>query len=283
MEFENNQNKTNPLEAYFRQPKIYVSLPSKGKWYPPGTLNIPASGELGIMSMTMKDEITLKTPDALMNGQGVVDVIKSCVDGIKDPWTMPIVDVDLILIAIKIASYGNDIDMTSHCPKCGEVSEFTVPLDRYIDNASILSFKDQISIGDFVVSLIPPNYKKISEFRIKIFENRRQIINLQNMEGDESEIKKIQDDLTKQINEDTLELMLITVNKIITPDKVQVTEKTFIREFLLNAESAFINKILETFEENNNTLTIPSHDALCDKCDHKWQLPIRFDQSDFFA
>ena len=28
----------NPLQKYFRQPKIYVQLPSKGLYYPPGTL-----------------------------------------------------------------------------------------------------------------------------------------------------------------------------------------------------------------------------------------------------
>ena len=28
----------NPLQKYFRQPKIYVALPSGGHWYPEGAL-----------------------------------------------------------------------------------------------------------------------------------------------------------------------------------------------------------------------------------------------------
>ena len=76
---------TNPLNKYFRQPSIYVTLPS-GASYPPTVLQQTQSGEIGIQPMTAKDEIRFKTPDALMNGQGVVDVIESCVPQIKDAW-----------------------------------------------------------------------------------------------------------------------------------------------------------------------------------------------------
>ena len=60
---------TNPLNKYFRQPAIYVSLPS-GTDYPPHVITPAQTGELGVMPMTAKDEIRFKTPDALMNGQG---------------------------------------------------------------------------------------------------------------------------------------------------------------------------------------------------------------------
>ena len=33
-----NQQKKNPLTSFYRQPKIYVKLPSKGEFYPPGSL-----------------------------------------------------------------------------------------------------------------------------------------------------------------------------------------------------------------------------------------------------
>ena len=74
---------SNPLNKYFRQPAIYVSLPTGGN-YPPHVVTPSKTGEFGIMPMTAKDEIRFKTPDALMNGEGVVDVIHSCVTDIKD-------------------------------------------------------------------------------------------------------------------------------------------------------------------------------------------------------
>ena len=73
----------NPLKQFFRQPAIYVRLPSQGKFYPPGVLEMPATGELPVYPMTAIDEITYRTPDALFNGQATVNVLQSCVPDIK--------------------------------------------------------------------------------------------------------------------------------------------------------------------------------------------------------
>ena len=35
----------NPLQRFFRQPKIYIRLPSKGNFYPKGAIDIPESGD----------------------------------------------------------------------------------------------------------------------------------------------------------------------------------------------------------------------------------------------
>jgi len=68
----------NPLKAYFRRPAIYLKLPSEGKYYPQGSVDIPVNGEVAVYPMTAVDEITTKTPDALFNGSAVVEIIKSC-------------------------------------------------------------------------------------------------------------------------------------------------------------------------------------------------------------
>jgi hypothetical protein len=47
----------NPLQAYFRRPVIYFKLPSEGKYYPPGVVEIPANGEMAVYAMTSADEI----------------------------------------------------------------------------------------------------------------------------------------------------------------------------------------------------------------------------------
>ena len=62
-----SQTNPNPLSQYFRQPVIYIKLPSNGKFYPPGTLDMPANNELPVLPMTAIDEITYRTPDALFD------------------------------------------------------------------------------------------------------------------------------------------------------------------------------------------------------------------------
>ena len=102
----------NPLLAHFRQPAIYFQLPSKGQFWQSG-LNMSPTEDLPVYPMTARDEITLRTPDALLNGQGVVDVIQSCCPNITDAWQMPSIDVDATLIALRIASYGNEMSFDS--------------------------------------------------------------------------------------------------------------------------------------------------------------------------
>jgi hypothetical protein len=37
---------TNPLKNFFRQPIIYVKLPSGGNFYPAGSINMPPNQEI---------------------------------------------------------------------------------------------------------------------------------------------------------------------------------------------------------------------------------------------
>ena len=119
-------NSTNPLAKHFRQPQLYLKLPSQGKWYPQGSIDMPVTGELPVYPMTAKDELILQTPDALLNGQSTVEVIQSCVPSIKDAWKMPSIDLDAVLIAIRQATYGPGMDFFSVCPHCQRKNENTV-------------------------------------------------------------------------------------------------------------------------------------------------------------
>ena len=120
MENQPEVKKSNPLAGYFRHPAIYMRLPSKGRFWPDAALDLPANEELAVYPMTTKDEITLKTPDALLNGAGIVSVLQSCIPSVVDGWQTPSVDVDAMLIAIRIATYGHEMDFETVCPHCQE-------------------------------------------------------------------------------------------------------------------------------------------------------------------
>lgn len=55
----------NPLKQFFRQPAIYLRLPSNGDFWPAGSLQMTPNSELPVYPMTAIDEITYRTPDAL--------------------------------------------------------------------------------------------------------------------------------------------------------------------------------------------------------------------------
>ena len=102
-----------PLTKYQRQPKQSIDLPSKGRWYSQGSLE--KSEELEVFSMTASNEIATKTPDTLLSGNTTVDIIKSCVPSIRNPWEIPLTDIYTILGVIRMASYGSSINAKNTC------------------------------------------------------------------------------------------------------------------------------------------------------------------------
>ena len=102
---------SNPLQQFFRQPALYIRLPSEGRQWPPGSINMPPNQEIPVLPMNAIDEITYRTPDALFNGSATVNVIQSCIPNIRDAWAVPVSDLDAILVAIRIASYGHSMDI----------------------------------------------------------------------------------------------------------------------------------------------------------------------------
>ena len=98
----------NPLKKHFRKPEIFISLPSGGRWWSEGSLSLPATGEIPILSMTATDELYLMTPDALANGEAIVSLVESCAPNVRDAWQTPSVDLESLLVAIRIASVGED-------------------------------------------------------------------------------------------------------------------------------------------------------------------------------
>ena len=123
----------NPLQKYFRQPKIYIKLPSNGKWYPNGSLEVTDNMEFPVYAMTARDELMFKTPDALLNGQSTVDVIQSCVPSIKNAWDVPTLDIDTLLVAIRIATYGEKLELTSKIPSTTLERKFDLDLRVVLD------------------------------------------------------------------------------------------------------------------------------------------------------
>src|SRR5210317_647158 len=154
---------TNPLNKYFRQPAIYVSLPS-GTDYPPHVVAPTQTGELGVMPMTAKDEIRFKTPDALMNGQGVVDVIQSCCPEIKDAWQIKSYDLDTILIAIRIATYGETMDMSFIVPGANETVSHSVNLPALLDQIKTVQIISEVVLKDGLKIIVRPlTYKDMTQ------------------------------------------------------------------------------------------------------------------------
>jgi hypothetical protein len=271
----------NPLTQYFRQPAIYIRLPSGGKFYPPNTLNMPANGELPVLPMTSVDEITYRTPDALFNGTATVNVIKSCVPSIRDPWAMPAADLDAVLVGIRIASYGHAMDLDVTCPACNTDESVSIDLRVVNDNLKIGDYDKSLNIGDLEFWFRPLSYKIVNNNNQMQMEQQQAMRVLNSDADDQTKI----DQLTRSmalINETTLISIAQSISAIKTPQAL-VGETEFIVDYLRNCESKIFNQLRDYIIEIKQHSDVQPLEMHCKECNHQYQQPFTLDLSSFFA
>ncbi|CAB5214362.1 Baseplate hub assembly protein, bacteriophage T4-like [uncultured Caudovirales phage] len=275
-------NALNPLSKFFRQPSIYLKLPSNGRFWPENSVELPVTGELPIYPMTARDEITLRTPDALMNGAGIVEVIQSCCPNIKDAWKMPSVDVDAVLIAIRIASYGNGMPVDTNCPHCGEENNHEIDLRVSLANVTCPNYDRKIDVDNLKIKVKPQAYFGVNRKNTISYEEQRMMAALESSDEDELRIKEIADSMSRlvQIGIDTI---TDSTEYIELGDGTVVNNKDFIREFYNNANGATVRTIQERLGAINNEGAIKPQTASCSKCTKSYDIPLMFDYANFFA
>ncbi len=207
----------NPLKQYFRRPGIYLKLPTQGKGYGPDVLVMTETGELPVYPMTAIDEITSKTPDALYNGSAVAEIIRSCVPSIKDPWAISSVDLDAILVAIKIATNGNDMDLDTTCPNCNEDSKFGLNLSFVLNNFAPGDYDRPLMIDNLRIKFRPLMYKELTNSTARQLEIQRAFITLNSMEeGPEREARSTE--ILKIIGDSTIDVLVNGKCRVELPD-----------------------------------------------------------------
>jgi len=284
----NSNIEQNPLRKYFRQPKVYITLPSKGKFYPKGSIDVPENKEFPVFAMTAKDELTMKTPDALLNGAATVEVIKSCVPNIKNPWHMPSIDLDAILIAIRIATYGDRMEITTKVPNVGEDRVFDVDLRQLLNKLVSKDYNNKFSINDMSITTRPMTYKEFTDASLKTFEEQR-IFALVNDEKipDQEKLAKFNQSFQTLTNL-TISSLSSSVVSISIGDTV-VENPAHIKEFIENADKEFYNEVLKHIESQKELfalepLKVTSNDEdIAKGAPENYDVAITFDQSNFFA
>jgi hypothetical protein len=281
--------KSNPLANFMRQPKIYIKLPSGGEFWPAKSIDIPENGEFPVYSMTARDELLFKTPDALMNGQAIVDVIQSCIPNIKNGWDTPTLDLDAILIAIRLATYGNKMPITHKIPVINEDADFDVDLAALLDQQQNNIWLDQVIISpELIIYVKPLTYKHLTQTSIKSFETAR-IMNLVNDEkiSDEQKVAMFNESFSN-LTKVTVELLSESIYKIEAGGE-EVTDRKFILDFVQNADKEIFTKVQDRLTElkKSNELKPLEFGTTGEQQEQgapaRYTVPINFNNSDFFG
>ena len=273
----------NPLMQYHRPPGVYVVLPSKGNFYiaPP---KISSLNEVLIRPMTARDELLFKSPDILMNGESLVEVVKSWVPDIPDPNEIPGPDFNVLMLAIRLVTYGKELAYVGVCDECDKTTEFTVDIEFLLDTQiNGLEKEYKIQLGELTVFLKPYDLRCNIQSALANFE-RAAITNniLGNPETSDAEKQIELGRSLKKITEITYELVLRSIVKVDTPNAT-IEDKELIAEWLHDVGKVSFASISEKILEITDAGFNNDVEFVCENCSEKNSTPIMFDPTLFFG
>ena len=281
---------SNPLQKYYRQPAIYIKLPSGGRYYPKEAFTPTETGEIPILPMTAKDELAFKTPDAMINGQSTVDVIKSCVPNMLDPWKMVNYDTDAVLLAIRIATYGETMDVNYRVPVTNEEQSHTINLPALLEDLGRVEIVDETTTSTkFKIEIEPLTYKTLTKIQIARFEQQKMYGTIDNSTMTDEAKQTAFAKSFATLNMVNFSLLVDSIKSITTPEGNTVVDRAQIIEFCNNADAKTVTEIQEKLSELRVQAQIPplriktTEEQIKKGVPATFEVPITFDNSNFFG
>ena len=281
---------SNPLGQYYRQPQIYIKLPSGGRYYPKEVFTPTETGEIPILPMTAKDEMAFKTPDAMINGQSTVDVIKSCVPNLLDPWKMVNYDTDAVLLAIRIATYGETMQIDYRVPVTNDQEAHTLNLPALLELLGKTVIVDETTTKKgFKVQIQPLDYKTLTKIQIARFEQQKMYGTIDNSSMTDEAKQSAFAKSFETLNMVNFSLLVDSIKSITTPDGKTVVDRTQIIEFCNNADANTVTEIQEKLSELRVQAQIAplkfksTEEQIKKGAPASFEVPVTFDNSNFFG
>lgn len=273
----------NPLKRYSQRPGTYVALPSGGKYYtvPP---KLTADGELEVRPMTASDEIKLKSPDGLMNSNSLYQVIEHVAPGITDGKTIPTPDLDIIVIAMRIATYGKMMDVGARCANCGHDEHYQIDLSRIIASAKKIEAPDSVKVGDLTVNLRPHTSESntlLSTYQIEVGRAVRHF-ELASATDKPEHSRNLHETITRG-SELLFDILTKTIVSVETPEDETITDEKFIRDWLEDLASPDYQIIRDAVNELSQERVNRKMKFQCAKCEHHNEVEVSFDPANFFG
>ena len=273
----------NSLKNHFRQPKLFIQLPSNGNFWPINSLNLPENKEIPVMSMTGKDDIMIRNADALMTGQATVEMIQSCCPNIKNAWNVPRCDLDVILLAIRIATFGSKMETESTCPHCKNVNNNDVDLRWVMDNIKQPDWNQTMFLDNLTFVLRPTTYRHINSLNIDSYEESKLLKQLSQPDLTDELRAQLVTGAMRKLAQNLTQRISYSIVKIISEDGSSTDEPKEIIEFLENTDKETFDKIRKIISDYVKDYSLPKLKVECENCKQVYDATIEFDPANFFG
>lgn len=233
MEDEKVVERVNPLLSGVKKiPGIKVEIPTKGLLYTDELSGrVKESGEVMVSAMSIRNEMAMKTPDLLISGEGIEQLINDCVHECDNAWELFVCDINTLMVAVRIATFGEMMSVKVSNPHYDEKlkgSEATITYDVDLRNClagggSIKSKDDLMCKLDNgqIVTLEPLRFN----ISMKLIKLEIDAANTK-LETNEARMAFLKDKV-KQLTKNALKM----ITSVTTEDGVVITDEEFIAEW----------------------------------------------------
>ena len=279
MTTETQEKKENPLKQFYRTPKLYINLPSGGQFNNIGEK--AANGEIPVYAMTARDEIVMRNPDALLNGDAVIQLIKSCAPDIKDARNLPVCDVDILLIAVRMATHGSVIDTKLTSPHSKKEADYQINLESIIEDIKTMPSENKVILSNSCVIYVKPfSYAIQSRLNLLAYDHSKALRNVTDLNSETAVQFKA---VFTQLADTNMDVIVESIEKVVTPDGTVVTDNKHIKDFMASIPSTDHKKVDDKILELNKSSTVAKRKFTCTETGKTFESEVRLDPSDFFV
>ena len=86
------------------------------------------------------------------------------------------VDIDTILVSIRIASYGHSLELESKCPKCEEEASYGLDLLNVLAHMKSADYDTGLELNDMTIKFRPLTYKEMNQAAMAQFDTQRAFV-----------------------------------------------------------------------------------------------------------
>ncbi len=277
----------NPLKSHFRAPKLFTRLPSGGNFYSDGVLELNETGEVEIYAMTSRDEVMMRNPDALLNGESVAQIITSCVPQVRKPRELLGADVDALMVAIQGATFGDEVKVETPCPQCGNVVIGAGSVQASLSTMQEVPTDVKVETDDgLIIELRPVTYETTIAAGVSNFQNARSMQSIANIDDDIEKLRAFNDSYMKMAELNFL-VILDSIYSISGTDENDeefiVTDRDNIREYMEHCVSSVGKKVTDQVNLLGEAGIDKTVKIQCQEeaCGHVFETKLEFDPVNF--
>ena len=276
----------NPLKSHFRAPKLFTRLPSGGKFYNDSVVTLSSSGEVEVYAMTSRDEVMMRNPDALLNGESVARILTSCVPQVRKPRDLLGADVDALMVAIQGATYGDEVTVSTSCPECGNSVVGAGSVQGSLATMKEVPDDVKVEMNGLTIELRPVTYETTIAAGVSNFQNARSMASIANIEDDMAKLEAFNESYMKMAELNFMVILDSIYSISGTDDEGEefiVTDRVNIQEYMENCESEVgkaVTKQVNLLGEAGIDKEV-SIQCQNEECGHVFKTNLEFDPVNF--